>query len=233
MKIYALHGFLGRPGDWDACIADIDLIAVDLFKEGTVRPFSEWAQAFNQMVASGEKKILMGYSMGGRLGLHAVLQKPELWGGAIFISTNLGLPSDEARQKRLVADEQWALRFRQEPWSRLMRAWEEQDVFCGRSLFERLESDYQRSSLSSALIRWSTGMQGDLRKPFCSLEIPVLWVTGGDDIQYVKQAQELCFKHPQSRICTIPKAGHRVPWEQPQHFLSNVKEFLNRLRGVP
>lgn len=55
--IACLHGFLGQPADWDFLRASFEIVAPDLFA-GEPIPAAD---------------VLVGYSMGGRLALHALL----------------------------------------------------------------------------------------------------------------------------------------------------------------
>ena len=41
--------------------------------------------------ASDEGDVLVGYSMGGRLGLHAALRDPDRYGGLVLIGTSAGI----------------------------------------------------------------------------------------------------------------------------------------------
>ncbi|MEI8366577.1 MAG: alpha/beta fold hydrolase [Parachlamydiaceae bacterium] len=225
IRIEALHGFLGRPKDWEI-LSEIPYHAVDLFHDYPIVPLREWAEAFT----APSKRVLLGYSLGGRLALHALIRHPADWDAAIFVSTHPGLYSKEERQKRLEADYRWAERFENDSWDSLMDAWNAQSVFCNSlegsaHLLERCESDYQRPLLASALRNWSLGTQEDLRERLSELEIPILWMVGENDTKYRELALNIRLKHPLSRIVLVANSGHRIPWEQPQFFLSTVKQF--------
>lgn len=71
--IEALHGFLGLPRDWhgfDFAAHDLIQIAKPAPKQG----LWHWASCLNKL--SRDKSILVGYSLGGRLALHALLYQP-------------------------------------------------------------------------------------------------------------------------------------------------------------
>src|SRR5262249_45368361 len=113
-RLYALHGFLGLPSDWD--LLRQPLHAIDLFSIG--KPLStlwSWAQDFNRQVSADNTNILIGYSLGGRLGMHALIDQPHLWQGGVFVSAHSGLSFSHDRDKRIQSDAQWAQRFLQEP----------------------------------------------------------------------------------------------------------------------
>jgi 2-succinyl-6-hydroxy-2,4-cyclohexadiene-1-carboxylate synthase len=229
-SIHALHGFLGAPNDW-VDLSLPNLHRCDLYANG--KPAQEfglkdWAKLFNLSVAQQEG-ILMGYSLGGRLALHALLDKPECWRAAIIISAHPGLSSTQVKQERRKEDERWAERFLNEPWDKLMKAWNERAVFAGKSyVSERLEQNYNRLDLANTLRHWSLSTQDDLLPEIKKLDIPILWVAGELDSRYATIASTLSLRHPQSKIWIAPGSGHRVPWEC-QTFQKQVETFVEAL----
>ncbi|MEI8124730.1 MAG: alpha/beta fold hydrolase [Parachlamydiaceae bacterium] len=223
--IYAIHGFLGTSNDWNI-LSGLPYKAVDI---SFTTPLGEWSNFSTLNLETNKKKVLLGYSLGGRLALHALIRQPSLWDAAIFISTHPGLLSDLERKQRLEADNQWADRFEQEPWESLIEAWNKQEVFSkGSYRFERKESDYQRPLLASMLREWSLGKQENLRDPLSRVDVPVLWMAGENDLKYCALAEQVSLKHPLSRISLVANASHRLPWEQPQNFLRIVEQFLTQ-----
>lgn len=233
--MHVLHGFLGKPADWN--LLDLkneverEICTPNLFEDLPIAPFAEWAKTYHAKFCERDSHhVLMGYSLGGRIGLHLLLQDPKLWKAAIFISTHSGLTSIEDRQARIIADRRWAEKFEKEPWETLLKDWNSQDVF-KRDTFslDRLEGDYCRKALSKALSAWSLGEQEDLKDHLYSLDIPILWMVGAEDTKFLHKARELKLKHPKSKVCVLENAAHRLPWQQPENFLLNVKQFLQSL----
>ncbi len=236
MMIYALHGFLGRPHDWNVLFEGhflhSHIHAVDLFDSSPL-PLHAWAETFNNQVAKDKsaKRIVLGYSLGGRLAMHALLQQPKLWDAAILISTHPGIETVSARQSRRHLDEEWAMRFEHEPWEHLMEAWNGRAVFQRDAFrFTRHEADYQRDVLAAVLRQWSLGAQQGLSMQLAQLDLPILWMAGGGDADYARVAKETTFKHAHSRVAILPGVGHRVPWQAPGGFLEELMKFINPLR---
>jgi 2-succinyl-6-hydroxy-2,4-cyclohexadiene-1-carboxylate synthase len=237
-SIHALHGFLGHSSDWKSSLffdETTSLHAYNLFDFPLVS-FDQWAESFNQKSSEntqGENnQILMGYSLGGRLGLHALLHPSSTWRAAIFVSTHPGLKAIEERLQRKKADLIWAERFQTEPWDAVMNAWNAQDVFKHSTFsFKRNEFDHQRESLSYALREWSLGMQEDLSEAIASLQLPVMWVVGERDTKFLNTAIKLTFKHPKSRLQVVANAGHRLPFEQPEEYSEIVTQFIKNLEN--
>lgn len=228
--IWAIPGFLGLPSDWDF-LNSHGVTGVD-WQAFAWNSLPDWAVQFNQWVSrSGQNRsLLIGYSFGGRLALHALLNQPELWEGAIIISAHPGLTDRLEKQKRINQDRLWAERFAQEEWKSLMEAWNRQVVFSHEAhILERQEEDYQRANLIRALLQGSLGTQQDLRLPISQLQIPILWLTGSKDPGYSSLAQGMSFLHPLSRWMKVEGAGHRLLWSQPVKCSQLILDFSNNI----
>lgn len=162
--------------------------------------------------------VLLGYSMGGRLALQLLEREP--FAKAVIVSAGLNTPNDDRRAR----DEAWARRFESEEWSLLMRAWNAQPVFGGHTL-ERREVDYDRKELARQLREWSPAVLPPPRLE--SIDTPILWIAGERDTKYVEVAERAVMRLPHAELWICPDAGHRVPWEQPDAFVSRLREFLS------
>lgn len=226
-SLWALPGFLGLPSDWDFLKIN-QTVGVDL----SLFPLTglhDWAKCFNKHALLNKSKpaVLMGYSLGGRLALHALLDATECWDAAIIISTHSGLKTEDERKKRLLHDQEWAVRFISEDWRNLMTSWHSQKIFNGDSFhFERFEKDFRRSFLKEALTHASLGNQDDLKCRIADLPMPLLWITGENDHKFSEIADNLDFSNPLSRHIVIANSGHRVPWEEPDLFKQHVQNFI-------
>jgi 2-succinyl-6-hydroxy-2,4-cyclohexadiene-1-carboxylate synthase len=230
--IWAIPGFLGQPSDWDI-LQRSDIIGVDLHAFSW-NSLGGWAKQFNDWIVLQNKKpsVLMGYSLGGRFALHALVDRPEQWQAAIIVSAHSGFANDQERDKRKQQDQKWAERFEKEEWATLMQAWNAQEVFMQDDFhFDRQERDYQRQQLMNIFIHGSLAQQADLRSHIALLPIPILWITGSRDIRYSQLAQALSFAHPLSRWQKVEQAGHRVPWSQPLIFSQLIQAFLAQIQS--
>ena len=171
---------------------------------------------FAHSVSEGD--VLIGYSMGGRLALQ--LLERQRFRAAVIVSAGLNAP-DDARHKR---DEEWARRFESDDWATLMRDWNAQPVFGGHVL-ERREEDYDRRELARQLREWSPAVLPPPRLE--SIETPVLWVAGERDHKYVAIGKQAVARLPDAELWICPEAGHRVPWEQTEAFVTRLRAFLD------
>jgi 2-succinyl-6-hydroxy-2,4-cyclohexadiene-1-carboxylate synthase len=187
------NGFLGVDRDWD----------------------------FVRDIETGER-VLVGYSMGGRLALQALIAAAA-FDRAVIISAGLNL--EEGREERRARDEAWAKRFESDPWEEVIRDWNAQPVFGGHAI-ERFEHDYDRRELARQLRENSPGVLPPLAPRLHEITIPVLWVVGERDKTYVETGQRAVSLLPNAELWICPDAGHRVPWEQPKAFRARLREFV-------
>src|SRR5205085_956212 len=101
--------------------------------------------------------------LGGRLALHALLEKHSPWKKAVIISANPGLKSPEERNSRLQADQKWAEKFKNDPWEQVLTQWNDQPLFGGKSLpLIRPENSANKQLHAQVLMEFSLAYQNDL-----------------------------------------------------------------------
>lgn len=224
--IWALHGMVGDPADWDFLKPELPVVARQLWAE--VDRYESWARKFCREVQQKDPApILLGYSMGGRLALHALLSAPHLWRAAILVSAHTGLPDRESRAIRWRQDDEWSRKLRSIPWEVFLKIWNEQSIFAGSPPpGERLSTFRWRQSIIRSFDCWSLSRQENLLPRLSSLTMPVLWLSGEMDPRYGEMGRAATAMLPQGRFQEVPACGHRVPWEAPELFTAAVREFL-------
>lgn len=217
MKIVALHGQIGMASDWDSLAGKLaegghELKAVDLWsclECGELR-MEEFGRKLNEDQDDGQ--ILLGYSMGGRLALHALIDQPQKWKTAVIISAHPGLPAEE-RDSRRIVDEGWSSKVLDLPWDEFLNHWNNQGVLGNEVMSDRSLLKDRRSEISRAFRCWSLAEQEDLLEKFQGLETPILWVVGERDEKFCKLGESACSKLQNATMFVISNSGHRVPWE--------------------
>lgn len=222
--MHALHGFLGRPTDWN--FLPFEVKAHDLFAAESIgqKDFFSWPAWFNS-IASGS---LIGYSMGARLALMALHDKPENWKSAILISPHLGIEDRSERLSRLSSDFEWAGRFLKLPWDELIKLWEAQAIFDGGPRPERID-EIPREFLASALFKWSLALQPLMDGSLEHLQMPLLLVYGERETAHVLRAKKLKLAHPKSKIWIAPDSPHRIPWAAPKALIREIEQFQEEI----
>src|SRR3954468_19428282 len=112
-SIVLLHGFTQTRQSWRRTIAALDgrytrVVAPDLPGHGQMserRPASLAATLAYLRALVDEPHVLAGYSMGGRVALHAALARPERVRRLVLVGASPGLGDAAERAARRRADE--------------------------------------------------------------------------------------------------------------------------------
>jgi 2-succinyl-6-hydroxy-2,4-cyclohexadiene-1-carboxylate synthase len=211
---------------------EITFIIEDLW-QSNVLGLDDWA---TQFCAKAEKKVnsgtlfLVGYSLGGRLALHALLKNSTLWSGAIIIGADTGFSTEKERYLQSLHDAQWARYFLSDPWDELLAAWDNHGVFCQIPCsVERKENDFSREKISKALFLFSKAKQLDLLPYFKKLDHPpILFLSGEIDKRYTAIGKKFAADCPIVSHQIITFAGHRVPWENTLDFTNSLLHFIGQ-----
>lgn len=221
-KLIGLHGFFGQPRDITQLGLE-HLYALNYFR---IAPstFSSWARRFNKNV--DDDTILVGYSMGGRLLLHCLLDDPKKFRAAVVICAHPGLVNQHERHERYRADLAFAEKILTWPWKDLLEYWNASPVLKNSLPIPRSERDFCRRQLASYLRYFSLGQQQNLRAAINQITIPILWFMPE---QESGRMHGISLKHPRSRCETIQHGGHRFMFEQPQLIARKINHFFSRI----
>lgn len=215
--IYALHGFLGKASDWKPVIAalpEYDFICGEMFGNND---FSE-----PEMQDCSGKKIFVGYSLGGRLGLGILARSSAKFDHYVFLSTNPGfLPGEELlRAARIQADEVWASKIQASTWDSFVAEWNAQAVFkSDQQEPRRSASEFNLQKLKKSLSENSLGHQPDCRSLIELHQSKITWVVGSRDEKYLELAKSLKINF------TEVDAGHRILSDNPQAIIEHIKKI--------
>jgi 2-succinyl-6-hydroxy-2,4-cyclohexadiene-1-carboxylate synthase len=239
IECWLMHGAVGMAADWREFAMSLaerktGSRAVDLwrFLECDPLPIASFGAPFNADAgdnARGTPKALLGYSMGGRLAMHALLADPQPWQAAVIISAHPGLENAADREARRSADAEWASRALTMPWKDFLTAWDAQPVLDGRIARQPGAAgalSMRRREIARSFVDWSLGAQQPLWDRLPGIAIPVLWVAGEHDVKFLELARRAVALMPQATLAIAPGAGHRVPWQACGWLARRVAEFL-------
>jgi len=148
--IHALHGAVGMAEDWSG----FPVHGIDLWELLEGRPISLEAAGQKIAEAASDGDTLLGYSMGGRLALHAMAYRR--WKKVILVSTHPGLIADH--EERLRQDEQWAQKAEGD-WDQFLTEWNAQTILPPVSWGEREKLRSRKYEISQSFRSWSLGSQ--------------------------------------------------------------------------
>jgi 2-succinyl-6-hydroxy-2,4-cyclohexadiene-1-carboxylate synthase len=175
---------------------------------------------------------LVGYSLGGRVALHAALRRPSALSALVLVGASAGIEDDRLRAERRAADERLADWMKGRSIEEIVESWERLPVFAtqSRELREALRPgrlSHDPAELASLL---RTGGQGALPPVWgrlTEIACPTLLVAGEADDAYVEAAYRMEERLPRGTARLIADAGHAPQLEQPDAFARTLVGFLD------
>ncbi len=246
IQLIALHGFLNRGdlfdqtlGHWAADHPELEFSAwaPDLFSPDSPLSadltMSEWAERFCELVEvhthPEEPRVIMGYSMGGRLAMQVLLAYPQLWSAGVLISAH---PGEEDNAQRQEWRESWMDRFSsEENFSQVVNEWQSQELLASSpgKKYKVREEDFDREALALALARWDRTQHLFSLEEVEDIGRPLLWCWGQQDGVYSQLYRQLKEQGIPGQWTEVPGAGHRVPVDAPRELASAMVKFLQSI----
>ena len=190
----------------------------------------------SEIAQAGEGAVLCGYSLGGRLCLHAALRDPGRYAALVTVGASAGIDEPGARAARREADERMAAWMEAAAMEDIVPIWERQPLFADQSdslVEDQREGRLRHDPRELALLLRTAG-QGTLDPVWYDLgrlELPVLALAGSRDERYTAAARRITREAPKARAEVVVEAGHAPQLQQPAEVARLVLEFLDEHLG--
>jgi 2-succinyl-6-hydroxy-2,4-cyclohexadiene-1-carboxylate synthase len=221
-----LHGFTQTRQSWRPVMAALGgrrrAIAPDMPGHGlaAARPASFAACTGYVRALGGDRFALAGYSMGGRVALHAALALGSRLDRLVLIGASPGIADAAERAARRAADGALADRIEAIGVEAFAREWATLPLWEGQP--ERVaaaaNADRLRNTpagLAAALRGLGTGVMDPLWDALPSLEVPVTMAVGERDEKFRAIAERMAERLPRAEVVVVEGAGHAAQLEQP------------------
>jgi 2-succinyl-6-hydroxy-2,4-cyclohexadiene-1-carboxylate synthase len=219
-------GFMQRGEAWEP-------VARALAERYRVRclDFTTWTfeeRLAEILAATKPQGAVVGYSMGGRIALHAALSRPQAFDSLTLIGVTAGI---EDRDERRGDDEELAQWIERHTIEEVVERWESHPVFASQPPELRARQRAGRLShdpkLLAALLRTAgQGAMPPVWDRLHELRCPVLVIAGERDERYVEAARRMASLMPHARIRIVAGAGHAPQLEQPLAVAELLDEHL-------
>ena len=176
------------------------------------------AQSADDIVATMQPGILIGYSMGARMALHVALQLPQMVSQLVLISGTPGLSTLAERSARLQSDNELADHIEKIGTSAFIDEWLALPIFSGLSDQTNQRNDRIRNTakgLADSLRFAGTGTQEPQWTNLHQLSMPVHLIVGELDNKFRTIAKDMQPLLKSSEIKVVPNVGHTVHLEDP------------------
>jgi 2-succinyl-6-hydroxy-2,4-cyclohexadiene-1-carboxylate synthase len=189
-----------------------------------------------EIEAAPARSVLVGYSLGGRLALHAALASPERYGAVVLLGASAGISDDTQRRARAQADEELAAWIETHTIDEVVEHWESNPVFATQPdalVADQREGRLRHDPAALAELLRSAG-QGALEPAWdrvAGLDLPMLALAGSLDRPYVAAAERIAEIAPRAQAAFIEGAGHAAHLEDPDATAHALLEFVDEHFG--
>lgn len=209
----------------------IDTVAVDLTGHGEASAVSTdlWGAA-DHLVAAGGTAMYVGYSMGGRIALHAALAHPDAVRRLALIGATAGIDDDDERVARRASDDALATWVEEVGVEAFVDRWLANPLFAGLDSSSDQREDRLRNTaagLASSLRTCGTGTQQPLWTRLGDVRCPTVVLVGEHDSKFRALGERLVDGIADSRLVVIRGAGHSVHLEAPAPTVAALADFLD------
>jgi 2-succinyl-6-hydroxy-2,4-cyclohexadiene-1-carboxylate synthase len=231
------HGFTQTARSWSTFagllrdeLPGAEMIAVDLPGHGTAPPPPDanlWESA-ERLVDAGGTATYVGYSMGGRVSLHAALAHPARVRALVLIGATAGIDDPHERLARRAADDRLADHIEAVGVDAFIDEWLANPLFAGLTEHTAMRDDRLRNTadgLAASLRSTGTGTQEPLWERLGEIDVPVLVLAGRHDEKFRVIGERMAELLPNSILEVIADAGHSVHLEQPEATAAAVARW--------
>ena len=175
----------------------------------------------------------VGYSMGGRVAMRAVLGRPV--GLLVLVSVSAGIRSEALRAERVAADAALADRIEDEGMSVFLDEWDRLPMFAGlagrsdawKEEERRLRLENDPKGVAAALRGMGQGVTVPLSDEVLSgVTSPTVLLAGSEDGAYAREAVRLAGVFPAGKCVVHPTGGHSLVSEDPGWVAIHVRRGL-------
>jgi 2-succinyl-6-hydroxy-2,4-cyclohexadiene-1-carboxylate synthase len=225
-EVVFLPGFMQHADAWSPIAAAVgERYPVRLHEFGT------WTapDRIRELQSLPPGCVVVGYSMGGRLALHAALR--AAFAGLVVVGASAGISDADERRRRQEADQELADWIEAHSIEEVVARWERNPVFASQPapLVEAQRAgrlDHSPADLARLLRSAGQGALDPIWDRLGSLAMPVLALAGEHDHTYREASERIASLVPRGRSGVIAGAGHAAHLEAPDAVCDAILSFL-------
>lgn len=221
-----IHGFTQTALSWKPVLThiphNIQATLIDAPGHGDSRDAQRTlSKAGADVAETMPAGVLVGYSMGARIALHAALTQSPKIHALCLISGTAGIDDDVERAQRKHNDDALADHIEDIGTEQFISEWLAQPMFAGLTSANAGIDDRLRNTaggLANSLRFCGTGTQAPLWSQLPSVTIPVLIIVGEKDQKFLDIGKRMASLFPQCELNVMTGVGHSAHAEDPAQF---------------
>ena len=238
-RLVFVHGFTQTSNSWKPIAARFaadgyEAIVVDAPGHGgSTNVRADLRRAADMLTALCGFGVYVGYSLGGRLCLHAALMYPHLVRGLAVIGASPGIADESERAERRTADNKLADHIVDVGVDAFIEEWLTQPLFAGLELDDAQRADRLTNTpegLASSLRHAGTGAQGSLWPRLREMNMPVVTMAGELDHKFAAIGRQIAAAVPEGRSVEVPGAGHAAHLQQGDEVIGTLTAWLREIK---
>jgi len=234
-RLVFAHGFTQTSNSWkpiaESFVADgYEAVVVDLPGHGvSADGETDLRRAADMLTEMCGDAVYVGYSLGGRLCLHAAVMHPDVVRGLALIGASPGIEDEQERARRRAADDSLADHIVEIGVDAFLDDWLARPLFGGLAVDTAARADRTRNTpqgLASSLRHAGTGVQESLWPCLGGLSMPVLAMAGELDVKFADIGISIADTVRHGRFAAVPHAGHAAHLQSPRFVTETLKDWL-------
>ena len=234
-RLVFAHGFTQTSNSWKPIAEQFvangyESVVVDLPGHGASTEGNvDLRRAAEMLTDMCGEAVYIGYSLGGRLCLHAAATHPEVVRGLALIGASPGIADEAERAARRAADDQMADHIIEIGVDAFLDEWLARPLFAGLAVDVAARADRTRNTpqgLATSLRHAGTGAQQPLWPRLGDLAMPVLAIAGALDTKFADIGRQIAETVRDGRFVAVPEAGHAAHLQSPQQVVDTLKGWL-------
>ena len=236
-----LHGFLGDRSQFEFLIdsfsKDYRVVLIDLPGCGVEAEDLSEDLSFESLTAELSdflkgldlnQPILIGYSLGARLGLYVHLKQNYKFHALFLESLNPGVSDPQQKIMRAEKDQKLSDKILSDSYEDFLSAWYSADLFTDLSKEELMLSALKYNPKNQALIlkNLSPGRMPSMWEDLKIIDVPVCLLTGELDSKFTEFSKQALRFIPNARHEIVSGAGHNVHLSKSSHYLKLLTKFI-------
>ena len=234
-----VHGFTQTANSWkpiaDRLASDgYEAIVVDVPGHGGSSNVRADLRAASDMVtAMCGFGVYIGYSLGGRLCIHAAAMHPHLVRGLAVVGATPGIANEAERADRRAADDKLADHIVDVGIDTFLDEWLALPLFAGLQLDDDQRADRRTNTaegLAGSLRLAGTGAQASLWSRLSGMNMPVLTMWGELDDKFAAIGRQMAASVPHGTSVEISGTGHAAHLQQPELVADALTAWLRDIK---